>query len=112
MVKLTDKMRESLEQREQGIVSYQASTYNSDEAYYDALHEDDYMLQDAMDNPIAFLAQADADTMYFDQAIQEPDCKEFIKACIKEANDHIDRKHWELIPRAEVPKDVKILPAV
>lgn len=112
-VKMTDKMKESLEQRGQGIVSYQARTYDdSDEAYYDALHEDDYALQDAMDNPIAFLAQTDADTMYFDQAMQAPDRKEFIKAAIKEVNDHIDRKHWELIPRKEVPKDVKILPAV
>jgi hypothetical protein len=112
-VRLTNKMRESLEQRGQGIVSYEASTYDdSDEAYYDALHEDDYALQDAMDNPIAFLAQTDADTMYFDQAMQAPDRKEFVKTCIKEVNDHIDRKHWELVPREEVPKDVKILPAV
>jgi hypothetical protein len=93
-VRLTDKMRESLEQCGQGIVSYEARTYDdSDEAYYDALHEDDYVLQDAMDNPIAFLTQTDADTMYFDQAMQAPDRKEFVKACIKEVNDHIDRKH-------------------
>jgi hypothetical protein len=50
--------------------------------------------------------------MYFDQTMQAPDRKEFIKAAIKEVNNHIDQKHWELIPRKEVPKDVKILPAV
>jgi hypothetical protein len=88
-------------------------TYDdSDEASYDALHKDNYALQDAMDNPITFLAQMDADTMYFDQAMQAPDHKEFIKAAIKEVNDHIDRKHWELVPRDQVPKDTKILPAV
>ena len=44
--------------------------------------------------------------------MKAPDRKEFIKACVKEVNDHIDRKHWELIPRSEVPEGVKVLPAV
>ena len=97
-VKLMDRMRESLQQCEQGIISYQAHTYESDETYYDAMHEDNYSLQDAMMNPIAFLSETQEDTMYFDQAMKAPDCKEFIKACVKEVNNHIDQKHWELIP--------------
>ena len=34
-------------------------------AYYDTLHEDDYNIQDRMDNQIAFKATHDPDTMYY-----------------------------------------------
>ena len=63
-------------------------------------------------NPMAFLSTANKDTMYFDQAMRAPDSNEFVKAVIKEVNDHIERKHWELIPREQVPKGVKVLPSV
>jgi hypothetical protein len=65
-----------------------------------------------MINPIAFLSHANKDTMYFHKAMQAPDADEFIKAVAKEVNDHIERKHWELIPCKHVPKGEKILPAV
>ena len=74
--------------------------------------EDDYLLQDAMMNPIAFLSETQEDTMYFNQAMKVPDHKEFIKACVKEVINHIDQKHWELIPQSKVPKGVKVLPAI
>ena len=76
------------------------------------MHEDDYRLQEEMEDPIAFLASSNADTMYFDQAMKQPDCKEFIKAVVKEVNDHIECKHWQLIPRSQVPKDTKVLDSV
>jgi hypothetical protein len=66
-----------------------------------------------MSNPIAFLSRhSDPDTMYFHEAIRQPDREEFIKAIIKEINDHIRRKHWILIPREQVPKGTKILSSV
>jgi hypothetical protein len=101
--KPTQRMKESLEQQRQAIAF---------QSYYEAMHEEDYLLQDEMMNPIAFLSQANQDTMYFDQAMKAPDSKEFIKAAIKEVNDHIERKHWELIPRNQVPKGIKVLPSV
>ena len=33
-------------------------------------------------------------------------------ACIKEVNDQINCKHWELVPRSQIPKDIEILPAI
>ena len=48
--------------QEQGLRSFNA--------YYDALHEEDYSCQDEMMNPIAFLAKTDDDTMYFHQAMK------------------------------------------
>ena len=80
--------------------------------YYCSLHEDDYRIQDELTNPIAFLAKADEDTMYFHQAMAAPDKHQFIKAIVKEVNDHIDREHWILIPRNDVPEGVKILDSV
>ena len=63
-------------------------------------------------HPIAYLAKNSADTMYYDQAINQPDRDQFIQAIVKEFNDHIDHKHWQLIPRSEVPKEQKVLPSV
>lgn len=101
----TQRFRESMEQREQGIVSY--AVYDFDEA-----HDIEYKLQEAMQHPISFLSTTNKDTMYYDQAIREPDAIEFVKAIVKEVNDHIKMKHWELIPRNEVPENETVLPSV
>ncbi|MFM8435194.1 MAG: reverse transcriptase domain-containing protein [Planctomycetia bacterium] len=95
---------ESLSQRQQGVVAYST--------YYEVLHEDEYLLQDQMSDPIAFLSSQSSDTMYFDQAMHQEDREHFIQAIIDEANAHIEAKHWELIPRSQVPVDTDILPAV
>jgi hypothetical protein len=47
-------MQESLEQCD---IAFQA--------YYEAMHEEEYLLEDEMLNPIAFLAGRNEDTMYF-----------------------------------------------
>jgi hypothetical protein len=76
------------------------------------MHEDEYRIQDEMTDPIAFLAKADEDTMYFHQAMKAPDKKEFFKAIVKEMNDHIVAKNWELVPREDVPEGVRVLDSV
>eukprot|EP00957_Ditylum_brightwellii_P144037 10975346-Ditylum_brightwellii.AAC.1 len=65
-----------------------------------------------MDDPIAFAAKHDPDTMYFHQAIKQPDAPQFIEAIVKEINGHIERGHWQPIPIEDVPKGTKILVAV
>ena len=60
-------------------------------------------------HPVAMAATSNPDTIYFDQGIQEPDSEQFVHAVIKEMNDLISRKHWELVPGSSVPKEVKIL---
>lgn len=94
-----------------GIVSFKGVTESTDH-YYEVLHEDDYKLQDEMCDPIAFKATGDPDNMYYHQALKAPDKDEFLKAIIKEVNDHIDGNHWELVPASEVPKGTKILDSV
>ena len=81
-------------------------------SYYDALHQDDYKLQDEMTEPISFLAKTDEDTMYYHQAMASPDKKEFLKAMVKEYNDHAKRGHWELVHKKDVPQDTRILDSV
>jgi hypothetical protein len=92
-----------IKSREQGNVTFQA--------YYEAMHQDDYLLQDQMQNPIAFMASTNQDTMYFHQAMQAPDRDQFKKAVVEEVNDHIENHNWELIPREHVPKGITVLPS-
>eukprot|EP00957_Ditylum_brightwellii_P021149 1594150-Ditylum_brightwellii.AAC.1 len=48
--------------------------------YYDAMHKDDYRIQDLMQDPIAFKASTNSDTLYYHQAMLAPDHKDFIGA--------------------------------
>eukprot|EP00957_Ditylum_brightwellii_P161074 12263570-Ditylum_brightwellii.AAC.1 len=65
-----------------------------------------------IDDPIAFAAKHDPDTMYFHQAIKQPDAPHFVEAIVKEIKGHIERGHWQLIPIEDVPKGTKILDTV
>ena len=69
-----------------------------------------------MNNPIAFMAastpQGDKDTMYFHQAMREPDSEQFQMAMIKEFKDHCTRNHWELAKVKNVPTGTRILDAI
>ena len=82
------------------------------EEYYLACHEDDYKIQDEMADPIAFKATSDPDTMYWHQAMAQPDADKFLEAAAKEFNSHFENKHWTMIERSQVPKHRNVLPAV
>ena len=59
----------------------------------------------------AMAASADPDTMYFHQAMQQPDREKFIEAAQKEIASHSAR-NWEVVHKSTVPQGVQILPAV
>ena len=61
---------------------------------------------------LAYAASADPDTMYYHEAMREPDRAAFIKAMEKEVRSHTENEVWELVPRSSVPPGTKILPAV
>eukprot|EP00957_Ditylum_brightwellii_P212226 15367107-Ditylum_brightwellii.AAC.2 len=67
------------------------------------------LIEIEMDEPIAFAMKHDPDTIYFHQAIKQPDALHFVGAIVKEINGHIERGHWQLIPIEDVPKETKIL---
>jgi hypothetical protein len=52
------------------------------------------------------------DIMYFDQALQQPDAKQFANAIVKEVNGHVDNKHWILVKQKDVPRDAQVVPSV
>jgi hypothetical protein len=72
----------------------------------------DYEIQEEMSNPIAFAASSDPDTMYMHEALRAPDRSQFLEAMQKEIQDHEDLKHWELVPRANIPQGTTVLPSV
>ena len=59
-----------------------------EQQYYEAMHQYDYKIQDDMQDPLAYLASSDPDIMYFDQAMKQPNRKEFLNAAIIEINIH------------------------
>jgi hypothetical protein len=61
--------------------------------YYEHAMEQDFVTQDEMDDPVAFLITTNKDTMYYHEAIKQPDRLQFINAMIKEINDHTSRGH-------------------
>ena len=65
-----------------------------------------------MEDPIAFTASSNPDIMYLDQAMKEPDSKQFEKAMIDEVKTHTNLGNWDIILRSEVPEGTKVLPAV
>ena len=57
----------------------------------------------ALSQLVAYPASiADADTMYLQQAMKQEDRDEFLKAMIKEIEDHTVRGHWRITTRKEM----------
>jgi hypothetical protein len=72
----------------------------------------DFEIQEAMADSIAFAATSNPDTMYLHEALRAPDRQEFIKAMTEEVQAHEDLNHWELVPKSDVPSGTIILPSV
>ena len=81
-------------------------------SYYETLHEDDCLLQDQMADPIAFSATTSKDTLHYHQAMKADDKGQFQQAMNKEFNDHLDKKHYEVVSRDLVPEGESILDSV
>ena len=57
---------------------------------------------------MAFLAsKEDNETYTFREMLKQPDAHEFIKSMMKEADDHEQQNHWEVIPRSQLPANQK-----
>jgi hypothetical protein len=108
-------MAESVSQqdfyRNQGMhyMASQATTSNTDKALFHDVH---LQLQERMRNPIAFHAEMMGDIMYPQQALKQPDAKEFVQVVIKEVNGHVDTNNWMLQKQSNVTEDVQIVPLV
>ena len=110
---MSQRMAESMSQR--GFfgntgMHYMAhqSTAPRDETPEDLFHDQHLALQERMQNTDAFHANMMGDIMYYHQALQQPDAKQFADAVIKEVNGHVDNNHWNLIKQEDVPEDAQV----
>ena len=78
------------------------------------LHVEDYKMHQNMYNPIVFISRMNGnkDTMYYHEAMEQPDSEHFVNAIVKEFNNHVQRAHWFLISKAKVSKGIKVIPSV
>jgi hypothetical protein len=90
-------------------MAHQSTFEETDE---DLFHDVHLELQEQMQNPTPFHAEMMGDIMYLQQALRQPDAKEFVHAVVKEVNGHVDCDNWTLKKRSEVPEDVQIVPSV
>ncbi len=91
---------------------YMASQATTGETDEDVFHDAHLQLQVRMRNLITFHAEMMGDIMYLQQALKQPDAKEFVQAVIKEVNGHVDTNNWMLQKQSKVPEDVQIVPSV
>jgi hypothetical protein len=85
------------------------STTAFDETPEDLFHNYHLDLQERIQHPIAFHAEIMGDIMYYDQALQRPDAKQFANAVVKEVNGHVNNKHWTLVKQEDVPKEAQVV---
>ena len=81
-------------------------------SYYDALRQDNFIIQDELQNPIAFQTQIDKDTLYYSQEMRANDKRNFQNATKTEFDANSDRKHWDAIPLKDAPNDEKVLDSI
>ena len=76
--------------------------------------DEDYHIQLMMDDPIAFTAKtSDPDMLQANQALWEPDRKQFIAAMEAKVMAHHNNHHWKVVPKSSVPPyGTKIPPSV
>jgi len=75
---------------------------------YDYKQEDEWCEGDLM----TFKASTDPDTMYYHQAMREPEKEKFQEAIKKECEDHFRESNYKLVDIKEVPKNAPLLSSV
>jgi hypothetical protein len=113
---MSQRMAESVSQQnfygDQGMhyMASQATTGDTDE---DLIHNAHLQLQERMRNPITFYAEMMGEyILYLQQALKQPNAKEFVKVVIKEVNGHVDSNNWMLRKQSKVPEVIQIVPSV
>jgi hypothetical protein len=69
-------------------------------------------LQEPMQSLITLHVEMMGDIIYYDQALQQPDAKQFANAVVKEVNGHINNKHWTLVKQKGITKEAQVVPSV
>ncbi len=106
------KMSQRMAESDAQGMHHMAHQSTLSETNEDLFHNAHLELQERMRNPIGFHAEMMGDILYLQQALRQPDAKEFMQAVIKEVNGHVDCKNWTLKKKSKVPEDVQIVPSV
>jgi hypothetical protein len=61
---------------------------------------------------LSFKAKSHPDSMYYHQAMKQPDKVNFVKAIEKELHSHLKDKNYEFFPKSKLPIDALVLPHV
>ena len=68
--------------------------------------------EEPLEDILAMKASTDPDTMYYHEAMCEPDAEQFRIAMRKEVDDQLDNGVLQLVRRDSIPQGAAILPAV
>ena len=80
--------------------------------FLDKEHAEDYLIQESMENPVAFKASTDPYTLYYHKVMAASDFDDFVEAIVKEVDAHYERDHWKLVLKENAPKNKNILDSV
>ena len=99
------------------VYSSDVSDYYATRVEHEFLNPSIYLEQETLqelDDPIAFAmkASSDPDTLYYNEAMNQPDRENFKEAMVKEVNAHTEQKHWIIVERCTVPESETVLLAV
>ncbi len=61
---------------------------------------------------MAQTSAASNETYTYKQAMHKKDYQEFVKAMVKEVDDHKNRNHWTILNRRDMPPDAKTIMAI
>jgi hypothetical protein len=107
MQRPTQQFPKSQAQLAKGIVLY----FTTHESIDPQMYKEDLSLKEFETDPISFKATANPDTMYLHEAMRAPDAEQCNKAMKKEMEGHIEKGHWVVVRKTDVPSHAKILPS-
>ena len=111
VIRDSTRYTESVQQRAENLVAWEVLTENED-SLSQYPQQEEWDIEQQMNDPIAFAASSDPDTMYLHEAMKTPDKAQFLKAMEDEVNAHVKQGHWEFVLRSIVPKGVRVLDSV
>lgn len=106
---MTQRMKESLEQVRERIVAQASKILHK--ALVNLAYLKYNRLKD-MDDPIAYAAKSNPDTLKYAKDMRAPDAEQFRKGMADETLGHVSKRHWKVITKDKLPRGETILPAI
>ena len=96
-----------------GSTTGQCAAVDGEIMCYQNMHEAEEVERTRDINVVtAMSSSADPDTMYYHEAMKQPDRKQFVEAVKKEFGTMVDNGLVEIVPKSEMPEGANLFPAV